>query len=413
MTKNKFYKILTTEGATEATIMLYDYIGEYYEWSPETGYTKEGITDLDFVQELNRLDEKHSVIHLRINSPGGDMFHGNAIMALWAPALAVGATVCLTPTFSASGFLSDVRYFGATFFTYVGKALAYLMATPERPDDADNTLIRGFGTEASPDDQAVFRRRFGAELFEGYGSSEGGNAAVAAPDAPPGALGRPAHDGIAVVDPDSLHPCAAAILDAHGRVTNAEEAVGEVGAGPVGGVGGDGAVVGGEVDAGGEVGALGGEPVDAALLVAGRQEVVDHHDVVEGAAAPEAAVHTLQIRMPAAITRVRLKRSARLPRNTAMKPKLSTHTAPARKPYCALLIARSWVICGEKPSSMLRSIWAITWITSSAISIACGLCFQRIVVSCRCGCDCSRRSHFELDNPGHGLSIWRQPPTAR
>ena len=156
------------------------------------------------------------------------LFHGNAIMALWAPALAVGATVCLTPTFSASGFLPDVRYFGATFFTYVGKALAYLMATPEQPDDADNTLNRGFGTEASPDDQAVFRRRFGAQLFEGYGSSEGGNAAVAAPDAPPGALGRPAHDGIAVVDPDSLNPCAPAILDAHGRVTNAEEAVGEI-----------------------------------------------------------------------------------------------------------------------------------------------------------------------------------------
>ena len=58
------------------------------------------------------------------------LFHGNAIMALWAPALAVGATVCLTPTFSASGFLPDVRFFGATFFTYVGKALGYLMATP-------------------------------------------------------------------------------------------------------------------------------------------------------------------------------------------------------------------------------------------------------------------------------------------
>ena len=29
------------------------------------------------------------------------LFHGNAIMALWAPALAVGATVCLTPNFSA------------------------------------------------------------------------------------------------------------------------------------------------------------------------------------------------------------------------------------------------------------------------------------------------------------------------
>ncbi len=74
------------------------------------------------------------------------LFHGNALMALWAPALAVGATVCLAPSFSASQFLPDVRYFGATFFTYVGKALGYLMATPERPDDADNPLQRGFGT---------------------------------------------------------------------------------------------------------------------------------------------------------------------------------------------------------------------------------------------------------------------------
>lgn len=156
------------------------------------------------------------------------LFHGNAIMALWAPALAVGATVCLAPSFSASQFLPDVRYFGATFFTYVGKALGYLMATPEQPDDADNPLQRGFGTEASPDDQAEFRRRFGAELFEGYGSSEGGGAVTLAPDAPPGALGRPAHDGVAIVDPHTLKDCAAAVLDAGGRVRNPDEAVGEI-----------------------------------------------------------------------------------------------------------------------------------------------------------------------------------------
>lgn len=156
------------------------------------------------------------------------LFHGNAIMALWAPALAVGATVCLAPSFSASQFLPDVRYFGATFFTYVGKALGYLMATPERPDDADNPLQRGFGTEASPEDQAEFRRRFGAELFEGYGSSEGGGAVTLAPDAPPGALGRPAHDGVAIIDPDTLKRCAAAVLDAGGRILNPDEAVGEI-----------------------------------------------------------------------------------------------------------------------------------------------------------------------------------------
>lgn len=156
------------------------------------------------------------------------LFHGNALMALWAPALSVGATICLAREFSASQFLPDVRYFGATFFTYVGKALGYLMATPEQPDDAQNPLQRGFGTEASPDDQAEFRRRFDAELFEGYGSSEGGGAVATAPDAPPGALGRPLHDGVAIVDPQSLKDCAAAVLDARGRVLNPDEAVGEI-----------------------------------------------------------------------------------------------------------------------------------------------------------------------------------------
>ena len=39
--------------------------------------------------------------------------------------------------------------FGATKFSYVGKAIAYILATPERPDDAENTLRSAFGTEAS------------------------------------------------------------------------------------------------------------------------------------------------------------------------------------------------------------------------------------------------------------------------
>ncbi|NKY60738.1 AMP-binding protein [Nocardia flavorosea] len=156
------------------------------------------------------------------------LFHGNALMALWAPALSNGATVCLTPKFSASGFLPDVRFFGATFFTYVGKALSYLMATPEQPDDIDNTLVRGFGTEASPEDKAEFARRFGAELFEGYGSSEGAGSVKADPEAPEGAMGRPAHADIAVVNPDTREECARAELDRFGRVLNPDEAIGEM-----------------------------------------------------------------------------------------------------------------------------------------------------------------------------------------
>lgn len=156
------------------------------------------------------------------------MYHGNALMALWAPTLAVGACLALTPKFSASRFLPEVRHYGATYFTYVGKAIGYVLGTPEQPDDADNPLTHGFGTEASPEDQAEFARRFGAKLYEGYGSSEGAGLVQLAPDGPPAALGRPAHEGVRIVDPETRETCPPAQQDRFGRVTNAEQAIGEI-----------------------------------------------------------------------------------------------------------------------------------------------------------------------------------------
>ena len=156
------------------------------------------------------------------------LFHGNALMALWAPALMAGACVALTPKFTATRFLDDVRAFGATFFTYVGKAIGYVLATEESSDDAENPLTHAFGTEASPSDRREFLRRFGCRLIEGYGSSEGGGHVRRAADAPEEALGRPAHEGIAIVDPESLRTCPAAVVDDRGRVDNAEVSIGEI-----------------------------------------------------------------------------------------------------------------------------------------------------------------------------------------
>ena len=72
------------------------------------------------------------------------LFHSNALMAGWGPALMAGAAFALPASgrFSASGFLPDVRAAGATYFNYVGKPLSYILATPEQPDDADNPLVR-------------------------------------------------------------------------------------------------------------------------------------------------------------------------------------------------------------------------------------------------------------------------------
>ncbi|HUO49361.1 MAG TPA: AMP-binding protein, partial [Acidimicrobiales bacterium] len=157
------------------------------------------------------------------------LFHGNAIMALWAPAAAVGASLALAGRFSATRFLDDVRHHGATRFTYVGKALAYVLATPERPDDAANPLRHGFGTEASAPDRTLFSRRFGCELVEGYGSSEGGASINVTPDTPPGSLGLPSPGtDVVVLDPATGLECPRARFDAAGALRNAGEAIGEI-----------------------------------------------------------------------------------------------------------------------------------------------------------------------------------------
>ena len=131
------------------------------------------------------------------------LFHGNALMALWGPAVMVGAAIAVRPRFSASAFLDDVRRFGATKFSYVGKAIAYILATPRatrrRRQHADER-VRDRGLGAGP--RAASAQRFGCYLIEGYGQSEGGAAVNPVLGMPKGALGQPV-DGVdlAVIEP--------------------------------------------------------------------------------------------------------------------------------------------------------------------------------------------------------------------
>lgn len=157
------------------------------------------------------------------------LFHGNAIMANVAMAAHAGAAIALRRRFSASGFLGDVRRYGVTYFNYVGRALAYVLATPERPDDADNPLQTAFGTEASARDMARFAERFGCRVIEGYGSSEGAVSLHRTPDTPPDALGVP-HPGrrVAILDPGTGAECPRARFGPDGALLNPDEAIGEI-----------------------------------------------------------------------------------------------------------------------------------------------------------------------------------------
>ncbi|MFG1875481.1 AMP-binding protein [Sphaerisporangium sp. NPDC049003] len=122
-----------------------------------------------------------------------------------------------------------VRKYGVTYFNYVGRALAYILATPERPDDADNSLAAAFGTEASARDMTEFGRRFGCRTIEGYGSSEGVISISKTPGTPPDALGLASGDtDLAVHDPKTGHECPRAVFDETRRLVNAHEAIGEI-----------------------------------------------------------------------------------------------------------------------------------------------------------------------------------------
>ncbi len=154
------------------------------------------------------------------------LFHSNAVVAGWAVALAGGAAMA-PAKFSASRFLEDVRAYGATYMNYVGRPLAYVLATPEQPDDADNPLRVAFGNEASDRDIDEFSRRFDCTVMDGFGSTELAVIITREEGTPTGSIGK-GFEGVAIYDSEAVTECAVAEFDEHGALTNADAAVGEL-----------------------------------------------------------------------------------------------------------------------------------------------------------------------------------------
>jgi fatty-acyl-CoA synthase len=154
------------------------------------------------------------------------LFHSNAVVAGWAVALAGGAAMA-PAKFSASRFLEDVRAYGATYMNYVGRPLAYVLATPEQPDDADNPLRVAFGNEASDRDIDEFSRRFDCTVMDGFGSTELAVIITREEGTPTGSIGK-GFEGVAIYDSETVTECPVAEFDEHGALTNADVAVGEL-----------------------------------------------------------------------------------------------------------------------------------------------------------------------------------------
>jgi crotonobetaine/carnitine-CoA ligase len=107
------------------------------------------------------------------------LFHTNALNA-FGQALVAGATYHLGERFSATRFWQRVGESGATVTYLLGAMVNILMARPEGPGDTAHRTTRALapGTPASIFDR--FHERFGVQLVEAYGSTEG-NCTIAMP----------------------------------------------------------------------------------------------------------------------------------------------------------------------------------------------------------------------------------------
>lgn len=159
------------------------------------------------------------------------MFHTNALTASVFAGLRSGATIVFKRRFSASSWISDIREHGVTNFNYVGRALSYILAQPETPEDSDNQLVAAAGSEATLQDRTEFQRRFGLALpmAEGYTSSEEGINIRGFPGMPEGALGLPFEgQDVIVADAETGEECPRAAFGPGRELLNGNEAIGEL-----------------------------------------------------------------------------------------------------------------------------------------------------------------------------------------
>jgi crotonobetaine/carnitine-CoA ligase len=129
------------------------------------------------------------------------LFHANALFLTVTPAMHCEGQVALGERFSASRFWDEVRRFGATTFNGLGAVMPILMKQPARPDDADNPVRFVLSAGCPTDMWEAFEKRFGLNIYEGYGAVDGGGVVLMnIGTAPVGSMGKPLGAKCRVVD---------------------------------------------------------------------------------------------------------------------------------------------------------------------------------------------------------------------
>lgn len=125
---------------------------------------------------------------------GLSLTHNNAQTTALCPALFGGYRAVISRRFSKSKLWDICRHYGCTSFSLLGGMATAIYSEPPRADDADNPvrLVISGGMPAGI--WAAFEQRFGVDVFEIYGASDGGGMAFRRPGegaGPIGSFGQP------------------------------------------------------------------------------------------------------------------------------------------------------------------------------------------------------------------------------
>ena len=154
-------------------------------------------------------------------------FHSSSLFTGMSAAFNAEVPFASRSRFSASKTMDDIRRTDATLLTYTGKVLNYILAVPPAADDATNPLRLAIGNEASEADIRSFAARFGCQVRDSYGSTEGMIIIRRDATMPPGALGL-ADEGTVVLDAATGQECPRIERSPDGRLLNPDEAIGEI-----------------------------------------------------------------------------------------------------------------------------------------------------------------------------------------
>jgi len=129
------------------------------------------------------------------------LHHDVALWMAFGAALWCGAQFALAPRFSARRFWTELRESGATHLHATGAMIAILLRQPRQPRERDHSVRSVLASGCPPQLWHAFERRFGLQLWEGYGASDGDAfGCLNLGHSPPGSIGRP-FQRYAVVDP--------------------------------------------------------------------------------------------------------------------------------------------------------------------------------------------------------------------